>query len=291
MGLRNIGSRTSSQGKTSPLEAMGTRLSGVWSRTLSVRLVGRHSRTGSESVIHCLFLLLEGSHHSKVWRMQQQERWGILRWRRTRWCRWPAGQRATSNIDLLVSAITVMAAPNDLMWLIVIMTWAVSWCSPSGNNNHKLNTKTNPPQLETYIRTHYNYFSLGYNATLWHLVLLRQFVGVGYDKYLIFLTIFNTWYHWLGLTWRWEQTATWPLSYKSRLLYAGPDSPEIVWLGFVLKFYTLLSVRELGSFTVTYCFQIQSGRLRHLYHRWHTLSAHNQYTDQSPIILKNVRKL
>ena len=77
--------------------------------------------------------------------------------------------------------------------------------------------------------------------------LLRQFVGVGYDKYLIFLTIFNIWYHWLGLTWRWEQTATWPLSYKSRLLYAGPDSPEIVWLGFVLKFYTLLSVRELGS--------------------------------------------
>ena len=77
--------------------------------------------------------------------------------------------------------------------------------------------------------------------------LLRQFVGVGYDKYLIFLTIFNIWYHWLGLTWRWEQTATWPLSYKSRLLYAGPDSPESVWLGFVLKFYTLLSVRELGS--------------------------------------------
>ena len=178
--------------------------------------------------------------------MQQQERWGILRWRRTRWCRWPTEQRATSTIDLLVSAISLMAAPNDLMWLIVIMTWAVSWCSPSGNNNHKLNTKTNPPQLETFIRTHYNYFSLGYNATLWHLVL-RRFVGVGYDKYLIFLIIFNICYHWLGLTWRWEQTATWPLSYKSRLLYAGPDSPESVWLGFVLKFYTLLSVRELES--------------------------------------------
>ena len=34
----------------------------------------------------------------------------------------------------------------------------------------------------------------------------------------------------LCVTWRCEQTATCPLSYKSRLVYAGPDSPESKWL-------------------------------------------------------------
>ena len=58
MGLMNIGSRTSSQGKISPLEAMGTRFSCGLSTAFSVRLVRIHSRTGRVS--NCLFTEMYG---------------------------------------------------------------------------------------------------------------------------------------------------------------------------------------------------------------------------------------